>query len=302
MKKQFDFIGKRLILVIISAVLIAAGLVSFFIQGFNVGQDFTGGTEMTFVLRPLDDESATVEISDGVEDELAAIFTENGATNVKVTANAEPGSVTVNTAQLSTDAQMAIKEAVAEKYYYSEEEYGFQNISGNVSRDLRDKAVLGVTVAVILMLLYITVRFDWRSGVAAVLCLVHDVLIMFAAYSIFQIPLDSNMIAAVLTILGYSINATIIVFDRVRENNRMNPKVTFAENANMAINQTLTRSLNTTLTTLFTIGMIFILGPSSIKVFALPIIVGVLAGLYSSVCLSANIWVLLKGKKAFEQK
>lgn len=302
MKKQFDFIGKRLILVIISAVLIATGLVSFFIQGFNVGQDFTGGTEMSFVLRPLDDESATVEITDSVEDELTAIFTENGATNVKVTANAEAGSVTVNTAQLSTDAQMAIKEAVAEKYYYSEEEYGFQNISGNVSRDLRDKAVLGVTVAVILMLLYITVRFDWRSGVAAVLCLVHDVLIMFSAYSIFRIPLDSNMIAAVLTILGYSINATIIVFDRIRENNRMNPKATFAENANLAINKTLTRSLNTTLTTLFTIGMIYILGPSSIKVFALPIIVGVIAGLYSSVCLSSSIWVLLKGKKAFEKK
>ncbi len=135
---------------------------------------------------------------------------------------------------------------------------------------------------------------------SAVLCLVHDVLIMFAAYTIFQIPLDSTMIAAVLTILGYSINATIIVFDRVRENNKLYSKSTFAENANLGVNQTITRSLNTTLTTLFTIGMIYILGPSSIKTFALPIIVGVIAGLFSSVCLSCNFWVLFKGKKANE--
>ena len=147
-----------------------------------------------------------------------------------------------------------------------------------------------------------TVEKLFTAVVAAVVCLVHDVLIMMAAYTILQIPMDSNMIAAVLTILGYSINATIIVFDRIRENNRLYSKKAFAENANDGINETFTRSLNTTLTTLFTIGMIFILGPSSIKAFSLPIIVGILAGLYSSVCLSSNIWILLKGKKAFEKK
>lgn len=301
MKKQFDFIGKRLILFAISAVVIVAGLISFFVQGFNVGQDFTGGTEMTFVLHETDNHDATVEITDEVKKAIEDIFTQAGASGVDVTANSEAGSITVNTAQLTTESQLAVKEAVAEQYYFSEEEYQYENISGNVSKDLRDKAIKGVLIAVALMLIYITIRFDWRSGIAAVLCLVHDVLIMFAAYTIFQIPLDSTMIAAVLTILGYSINATIIVFDRVRENNKLYKNSSFVENANLGVNQTLTRSINTTLTTLFTIGMIFILGPSSIKTFALPIIVGVLAGLYSSVCISTNFWVLFKGKKAFKK-
>lgn len=301
MKKQFDFIGKRMILFVISLVVIAAGVVSFIVQGFNVGQDFTGGTQMSFVLHPSDAHDQTVDITADVEKTLEDIFTAAGASSVRVTANSEAGSVTVNTSVMDSEAQKKAKDAVAQKYYFAEDEYQFKNISGNVSRDLRDKAIKGVSIAVVLMLLYITVRFDWRSGIAAVLCLIHDVLIMFTAYTIFQIPLDSSMIAAVLTILGYSINATIIVFDRTRENNKLDKKSTFAENANRGVNQTLTRSLNTTLTTLFTIGMIFILGPSSIKTFALPIIVGVIAGLYSSVCLATNFWVLFKGKKANEK-
>lgn len=302
MKKQFDFVGKRVILFIIPLLLIAAGIVSFFIQGFNLGQDFTGGTSATYVLRNKDNSEEKIAVTDSVEKELAALYEAQGVSGAKVSANAEDGSVTVKTTQISTETQLSIKDAVAEKYHIEESEYQYENISGNVSKDLKEKAITGGVIAVILMLIYITIRFDWRSGIAAVVCLVHDVLIMMAAYTILQIPMDSNMIAAVLTILGYSINATIIVFDRIRENNRLYSKKAFAENANDGINETFTRSLNTTLTTLFTIGMIFILGPSSIKAFSLPIIVGVLAGLYSSVCLSSNIWILLKGKKAFEKK
>ncbi len=300
MKKQFDFIGKRTILFAITAVVILGGVLSVVIRGFNVGQDFTGGTQMTFVLRSFDNHDEKVSVDGSVKDAVNGILEANGVSGGKLTAG-EDGELIINTTELSADAQLAIKKAVAEKYYVSDDEYSYESISGSVSRDLRDKAILGVSIAVVLMLLYITVRFDWRSGVAAIACLIHDVVIMFGAYSLLGIALDSSMIAAVLTILGYSINATIIVFDRVRENARQNTRASFAENANAAVNKTLTRSINTTLTTLFTIGMIFVLGPTSIKAFALPIIVGVLAGLYSSVCLSANIWVLLKGKKAFEK-
>ena len=300
MKKQFDFVGKRVILFSVSAVLIVACALLALVRGFNVGQDFTGGTQMTFVLRSLDNNDEKVNVDDGVKDTVDGILEANGIKGGRLTTG-EDGELIVNTSELTADAQLAVKEAIGEKYYVSDDEYSYESISGSVSRDLRDKAILGVTIAVALMLVYITVRFDWRSGVAAVVCLIHDVIIMFGAYSAFGIALDSNMIAAVLTILGYSINATIIVFDRIRENVRQNSKATFAENANKAINETVTRSLNTTLTTLFTIGMIFVLGPTSIKAFALPIIVGVVAGLYSSVCLSTNIWVLLKGKKAFEK-
>jgi len=299
MKFNFDFVGKRAILFAISGILIIACALSVVIRGFSIGQDFAGGSQMSFVLRSLDNKDEKLEINNDIKNDVKAIFESKGAKNVKIT-DGEEGGIIVDTQELPGEKQLEIKKAVAEKYHINDDEYSFKSVSGSVSKDLRDKAIMGVTIAVLLMLVYITVRFDWRSGIAAVACLIHDVVIMFGAYSLFGIDLDSNMIAAVLTILGYSINATIIVFDRVRENVRSG-KGSFAENANKAVNETVTRSLNTTLTTLFTIGMIFILGPASIKAFALPIIVGVFAGLYSSVCLSTNIWVLLKGKKAFEK-
>ncbi len=147
MKKQFDFIGKRLIFLAVAGIVILAGVVSFFVQGFNVGQDFTGGTEMTFVLRESENHDQTVEITGDVEKAVAQVFTDAGATGVRVTANAEPGSVTVDTAQLSTETQLAVKKAMGEKYYFSDDEYSFENISGKVSRDLRDKAIKGVAIS-----------------------------------------------------------------------------------------------------------------------------------------------------------
>ena len=175
---------------------------------------------------------------------------------------------------------------------------GLDSVSGSVSKDLRNAAVISVTIAVILMLIYITIRFQFSSALAAIICLCHDVLIVLAAYSIFQIPVSSSIIAVVLTILGYSINATIVVFDRVRENVRIVRNATFAEKVNISINQTLLRSINTTLTTLFTIGMIYVLGVQSIKEFAFPIIVGLFAGLYSSVFLAGSFWSIFKKKNS----
>ena len=146
------------------------------------------------------------------------------------------------------------------------------------------------------MLLYITIRFQFSSALAAVVCLCHDIFIVLAAYSIFQIPVSSNVIAVMLTILGYSINATIIIFDRVRENVKIMQNDSFEEKVNVSVNQTIMRSINTTITTLLTIGLIYILGVQSIKEFALPLIVGIVAGLYSSVCLAGSLWTVFKGK------
>ena len=301
--KNFDFVGRRMIFFAISIVVILAGVVSFFVRGFNLGRDFTGGTQMSFVLREKNDGDKTVAVNDSVLSDIKAIYTAEGINDADVVKNSEDGSVTVNNGTvLTAEQQDKIKKAVAEKYTINDDECEYSSTSGSVSRDLKDKAVKGILIAVALMLLYIMFRFNWRSGIAAVICLIHDVLIMLSAYTMLGIPMDSNMIAAVLTIVGYSINATIIIFDRVRENVRGNKKMSFAESANLAVNQTVTRSINTTLTTLFTIGLICLLGPTSIKQFSLPIIVGVIAGLYSSVFLSTNIWIMLKGKKAFETK
>jgi len=171
-------------------------------------------------------------------------------------------------------------------------------VSAEVSGSLKQSAILATGVAILLMLVYIAFRFEISSAFAAIVCLTHDVLVMLLAYSVFQIPMGSTVIAAILTILGYSINATIVIFDRVRENIKKMPGASFEEKVDKGIKSTLWRSLNTTITTLLTIGLIYFLGVTSIKNFALPLIVGILAGAYSSICLAGNVWYVLKGKKS----
>lgn len=178
---------------------------------------------------------------------------------------------------------------------------GMTTVSAEVSDSLKKTAFLATFIAIALMLLYIAFRFEGRAAFAAIICLAHDVIMMLFAYSVFQIPVSSTIIAAILTILGYSINATIVIFDRIRENNKnMSSSVAFEDKVDSGIKSTVWRSLNTTITTLLTIGLIYILGVTSIKNFALPLIVGIVAGVYSSICLSGNLWVVLKkiGKKS----
>ena len=177
---------------------------------------------------------------------------------------------------------------------------GMSTVSAEVSDSLKKTAVTATALAIVLMLVYIAFRFEGRAAFAAVICLAHDVIAMILAYSVFQIPVSSTIIAAILTIVGYSINATIVIFDRIRENIKQMPSsVSFEEKTDSGIKSTLWRSLNTTITTLITIGLIYIMGVTSIKNFALPLIVGIIAGVYSSVCLSGNLWVVFKkiGKK-----
>ncbi len=293
--KNFDFIQKRVIFFIIAAVMIVASVLSMAIRGFNLDTDFVGGTALYYELGEEFSDSVTSAIKDIYDDKAGTAATVRTATDA-TTGNTQ---VVITSTELTTEQIADVKKAMAEKFENSE--FTEQSSVGEtVSRELKTSAVKAVIIAIILMLIYIWIRFDWRSGLSAIFCLAHDVIIMLGAYSLLQINMDSTVIAALLTILGYSINATIIVFDRVRENNKNNQKVPFAENANAGVRQTITRSLNTTLTTLFTIGMIYILGVTSIRDFALPIIVGIVAGLYSSVCLATNFWTLLKGKKAFE--
>ena len=194
-----------------------------------------------------------------------------------------------------------IEEAVNELYPFAEGSSettrmtGSSTVSAEVSDSLKHTAVVATAVAILLMLVYIAIRFEGRAAFAAIVCLAHDVLIMIFAYSVFQIPVSSTIIAAILTILGYSINATIVIFDRVRENRRnLSSSYTFEDAVDSGIKSTLWRSLNTTITTLLTIGLIYILGVTSIKNFALPLIVGIVSGVYSSICLSGNLWVSFK--------
>lgn len=241
---------------------------------------------------PSSDISAALE---GLATVDAVGVTEKGDYEIKYFANSK-----VN------DIREEIEKVVNEAYPFAEgsemetRRISMSTVSPEVSDSLKKTAVIATAVAILLMLVYIAIRFEGRAAIAAIICLAHDVIIMLLAYNLFGIPVSSTIIAAILTILGYSINATIVVFDRIRENRRnLSSSYTFEDAADSAIKATIWRSINTTLTTLFTIGAIYVMGVTSIKNFALPLIVGIIAGVYSSICLSGNIWVALKkiGKK-----
>ena len=242
-----------------------------------------GEEETTF--DPSSDIAAALEglaTVDGIE------LTENGDYEIKYFANSK-----VN------DIREEIEKAVTEAYPNAERS-NMSTVSPEVSASLKKTAVIATAVAILLMLVYIAIRFEGRAALAAIICLAHDIIIMILAYNVFGIPVSSTIIAAILTILGYSINATIVIFDRIRENRRnLSSSYTFEDAVDNGIKSTIWRSLNTTITTLLTVGLIYIMGVTSIKNFALPLIVGIISGVYSSICLSGNLWVALKkiGKK-----
>ncbi|MCD7820316.1 MAG: protein translocase subunit SecF, partial [Lachnospiraceae bacterium] len=207
--------------------------------------------------------------------------------------------VYIKTSVLDLDQRQEISEALQESYGLESDEILYDSISATVSSEMRQDAVVAVIIAAICMLIYITIRFhDVRFAGSAVLALLHDVLVVFACYAIVRISVGSTFIACMLTIVGYSINATIVIFDRIRENLKLMNGAPLDEIVNTSITQTLTRSIYTSFTTFITIFMLFILGVSSIKEFALPLMVGVVAGAYSSVCVTGPLWYVLKSHAA----
>jgi preprotein translocase SecF subunit len=193
------------------------------------------------------------------------------------------------------EQRQALFEAMQEKYQLTTENLlRDNNISPTISPEIRAKAVEAVLLGALLMLIYISIRFkDFTFGTSAVIALLHDVCIMLMAYAVFRVPVNNSFIAAMLTIIGYSINDTIIVFDRIRENKgRM--RNNDIEIVNTSINQTLTRSINTSLTTLIMVALLYFLGTSSVKEFAFPLLIGILAGTYSSIFIASPIWYEMK--------
>ena len=276
----------RFIFLSVSALVILAGLVMFFVNGFNLDVEFAGGTEYYVVFDENFDDAELQKDIDSITKKNAKVQTATDETG-------NP-SASIRLQKVSEEEKIAIKTVLNEKYKVSEKSIEENTISETVGKELKNNALIGSLIAVVLMLIYIWIRFELLSGVAAVMALIHDVLIMLAAYTIFQIPVDTSMIAALLTILGYSINATIVLFDRVRETSRINHKDTFVNVMEKSVAGTLGRSINTTLTTLVVLVVLWFLGGDSIKTFTMPIIVGVVAGFYSSVFLSGNFWIMLK--------
>lgn len=295
-KQRFAILKNFKIFGGISALLVVTGLVALILLPFgknlfNLSIDFAGGTEMEFNMH--------TEVTQDVQTEVSGLFKDaTGVDASSVTSSGDGNEdVLIRSTSITSEQRAAVIDKMLEKYSLADTDILNNNdVSASIGSDLQRSAVICSVLAIVLMMLYITFRFEMTSGMAAVCCLMHDLLIMLSVYVWLQIPLDSNFIAAALTILGYSINASIIVFDRVRENLRTARREDFASVAERSVWQTMGRTINTTLTTLFTIGMVFILGVPSLKQFTLPLIVGILAGGWSSVMLSTGLWGFFRKK------
>jgi len=273
----------------ISLVIIVAGLgFALMNGGFNQGIDFTGGTMMQINLNkasvPVKEVQGLIE-----EFELDAEIVHAGATKEEVIIKTKQS--------LSNEKRVEIFNKFVETYDLTNDDFrGAEQFGPSVGKELQRKALMSIMIASIGMLIYISFRFEVVYGVTAIIALIHDVLILLAVYSLFRIPVNSSFIAAVLTIVGYSINDTIVVFDRVRENVKIMKRASFEEIANKSLKQTITRSINTSLTTLLVIGSLYFLGVESIKEFALPLLAGVLTGTYSSIFIASPLWAAIKKK------
>ena len=283
----------RICLIISAVIIVAALLLHLFGMGINLGIDFSGGLSMQY------DMKTAVNASD-----VTAVLDKMGVVdNTVQIQGANSNEVNVRIKNLDKDDVQKVQadfEAGVKEIYPEAESVGDVNYVGPVAGEtLVRNAVISVLLAAALMLIYIAIRFDLNSGIAAVFGLLHDVLIMLSFMVIFRsvIQMNSSFIAAALTIVGYSINNTIVIFDRIRENAKKMPTTAREEVTNISIRESLGRTICTTVTTLITIVALCILGVASIREFALPIIVGIISGVYSANMINGYVWAFLEEKR-----
>lgn len=297
-REPINFLGKRNVFFGISAALIIAGFVFMGVNSargvdaMNYSLEFKGGTSTNITFA----EDYTLEEID--EKIVPMIEDATGDNNVQVQKVAGTNQVIFKTQTLDLEKREAFNKAMVDNFDVNEDEITAENISSTVSSEMRQDAVVAVIVATICMLLYIWFRFkDIRFATSAVLALVHDVLIVLGFYVIARVSVGNTFIACMLTIVGYSINATIVIFDRIREELKIKTRGEALDAlVNKCITKTLTRSIYTSLTTFIMVAILFVMGVSSIKEFALPLMVGIVCGAYSSVCITGALWYVMKTK------
>jgi preprotein translocase subunit SecF len=268
----------------ISIIIIVIGLSTLAVKGLNYGIDFKGGTLVVINM-------GNVQFNKQDVQDIFRKQASDAVTNV-----VDNTSIEIRSNNLDTGKVDAAFQEVKAKYNLQDTALESSNeISASIGKELTSKALTALGVATILMLLYVGVRFEFNFGVAAILALLHDILITLSVYAIFSVPVNSPFIAAMLTIIGYSINDTIVIFDRIRENLKVMRKSNIAEVANASVTQTMSRSINTTLTTIVTIAAVYYFVPA-VRDFAFPIIIGIISGAYSSIFIASPIWVLLKNR------
>lgn len=297
-RQPIDFIGKKkyFFTLSIAVMLIGLGVLGYnYSQGrgaFAYGLEFEGGTSTTVDF----DKDYTIN---EIDQEIVPVVEEvTGDNNVQTQKVEGSNQVIIKTVALDLDQREALNQALVDNFQVDADTITAENISSTVSSEMRQDAVVAVLTAAVFMLLYIWLRFkDIRFATSAVLALLHDVVVVILFYAVSRIAIGNTFIACILTIVGYSINATIVIFDRIREELRYQTRSTDLKLlVNKSVTETLTRSIYTNLTTFIMVAVLCILGVSSIREFALPLIVGIVWGAYSSVCITAALWYVMKTK------
>ncbi|MDO4618407.1 MAG: protein translocase subunit SecF [Clostridia bacterium] len=287
--KKIDITKKKIIFLILPLLLVVAGVVAYFVNGgFNFDIEFMGGVRMQV---DMEKKASNEEVSSFLEEKLgiSPVIVQSG----------EGNSVVIKTQPITEEQEASIYPMLKEKYQLTgETEMSKNKVDPTFGANVQGKAVFYTLIAILLILAYIAFRFEWRSAIMAVLSLALNILVMMAVYAITFTPLNTTFIAAMLTVIGYSINNTIVVFDRIRENMKgyragKNAKPV-AEIVNASIWASMGRTINTTITTLITIVLLYVLGVPAIKEFAFPLIVGVIAGVYSSIFIASPFWASWK--------
>lgn len=303
-RKPIDFLSKKGVFFVLSGVVIVAGFVFMGVNKSGTGEilnyslEFKGGTSTNVTFNEdmgIEDLDATV---------VPVIEEISGDPNVQTQKVQGTNEVIFKTKTLTVGQREELNAALAEKFGVDEEKITAETISSTISSEMKTGAILAVLVATVCMLIYIWLRFkDIRFGASSVAALLHDVLVVLAFYAVARVSVGNTFIACMLTIVGYSINATIVIFDRIRENLQMGgSKAELKELVNRSITQTLTRSMFTSLTTFIMVAALYILGVSSIKEFALPLMAGIVCGTYSSICLTGAMWYIMRTRFIKKEK
>ncbi|MFQ7311044.1 protein translocase subunit SecD [Sellimonas sp.] len=297
-RKPINFLGKRKIFFAASIAVIAAGLIVMGVNGargkgmLEYSLEFQGGTSTNVTFNQ---DYSLEEIDSKV---VPVVEKATGDAEVQTQKVRDTNQVIIKTKALDLEKREALDQALVEEFQVDESKITYSNISSTISSEMRQDAIIAVAIAAVCMLLYIWFRFkDIRFATSSVAALVHDVLVVLVFYAVSRISVGNTFIACMLTIVGYSINATIVIFDRIREELKTRRrKEPLADIVNRSITMTLTRSIYTSLTTFIMIFVLFVMGVSSIKEFALPLMVGIVCGAYSSVCITGALWYVMRTK------
>jgi preprotein translocase subunit SecF len=283
----YDIISRRKVFYLVSGAIILVGLISLATRGLNLGIDFTSGSLLQL---QFDREVTVAEIYEVLSsDEVEALGVTKSS--VRVSGDRRTAMVTIN--PISRAAEAELLDVIANTIG-AVELLSSDRVDPIVGGELVRKAIIALALSAVGILVYVSLRFEPRFAGAGVMALIHDVLVVLTVFSVFQVEVNSPFIAGILTVIGYSINATIVVFDRIRENMAKGLTNSLEELANISVNQTLKRCLYTSLTTAFTAGALHFLGAASIRDLTLSFLIGLVAGTYSSTCVAAGMWLDLR--------